>query len=40
MSKVLRVKRLFELVQISPDLVDAIIIDWVDQDEVPEPARL
>ena len=35
--KVLRVKRLFELVQINPDLVDAIV-DWVDQDEVPEPA--
>jgi general secretion pathway protein K len=35
--KVLRVKRLFELLQINPDLVDAIV-DWVDQDEVPEPA--
>jgi len=35
--KVLRVKRLFELAQINPDLVDAIV-DWVDQDEVPEPA--
>lgn len=34
---VLRVKRLFELVQINPDLVDAIV-DWVDQDEKPEPA--
>ena len=33
--KVLRVKRLFELVQVNPDLVDAIT-DWVDQDEVPE----
>jgi general secretion pathway protein K len=32
-----RVKRLFELLQINPDLVDAII-DWVDQDETPEPA--
>jgi general secretion pathway protein K len=36
-SKVLRAKRLFELLQVSPDLVDAII-DWIDQDEVPEPA--
>ena len=35
--KVLRVKRLFELMQVNPDLVDAIV-DWVDQDEVPEPA--
>jgi general secretion pathway protein K len=34
-TKVLRFKRLFELVQINPDLVDAIV-DWVDQDEVPE----
>ena len=32
-----RFKRLFELLQINPDLVDAII-DWVDQDETPEPA--
>lgn len=35
--KVLRVKRLFELLQVNPDLVDAIV-DWVDQDEVPEAA--
>jgi len=35
--KVARVKRLFELVQINPDLVDAIV-DWVDENEVPEPA--
>jgi len=35
--KVLRVKRLFELLQINPDLVDAIV-DWVDPDEKPEPA--
>ena len=35
--RVQRVKRLFELLQINPDLVDAIV-DWVDQDEVPEPA--
>ncbi|MDH4187450.1 MAG: type II secretion system minor pseudopilin GspK, partial [Nitrospira sp.] len=36
-AKILRMKRLFELVQINPDLVDAIV-DWVDQDEVPEAA--
>ena len=36
-AKVQRVKRLFELLQINPDLVDAIV-DWVDQDEVPEPS--
>jgi general secretion pathway protein K len=36
-AKIQRVKRLFELVQIKPDLVDAIV-DWVDQDETPEPA--
>lgn len=35
--KVLRVKRLFELIQVNPDLVD-VIVDWVDQDEVPEAA--
>lgn len=35
--KVQRVKRLFELIQLNPDLVDALI-DWVDQDENPEPA--
>jgi len=35
-KKILRVKRLFELLQINPDLVDAIV-DWVDQDETPEP---
>ena len=35
--KVLRVKRLFELLQINPDLVDAIV-DWMDQDDTPEPA--
>lgn len=32
-----RVKRLFELLQISSDLVDSLI-DWVDQDDLPEPA--
>ena len=36
-KKMLRVKRLFELLQINPDLVDAIV-DWVDPDEKPEPA--
>jgi general secretion pathway protein K len=35
-TKIFRAKRLFELVQVKPDLVDAVI-DWVDQDEVPEP---
>ncbi len=35
--KIQKVKRLFELLQINPDLVDAIV-DWVDQDEVPEPS--
>jgi general secretion pathway protein K len=36
-KKILRVKRLFELAQINPDLVDAIV-DWVDTDDTPEPA--
>jgi general secretion pathway protein K len=36
-TRVDRVKRLFELVQINPDLVDAIV-DWVDDNDVPEPA--
>ena len=36
-AKILRLKRLFEFLQVSPDLVDALI-DWVDQDENPEPA--
>ncbi len=36
-ARILRVKRLFELLQVSPDLVDALV-DWVDQDENPEPA--
>lgn len=36
-TKVLRFKRLFTLLQINPDLVDAII-DWVDADDIPEPA--
>jgi len=36
-KKIDRVKRLFELLQINPDLVDALV-DWVDQDDNPEPA--
>jgi general secretion pathway protein K len=36
-GKILRVKRLFNLLQINPDLVDAIV-DWVDADDIPEPA--
>jgi general secretion pathway protein K len=36
-KRILRFKRLFELLQVNPDLVDAIV-DWVDQDEKPEPA--
>ncbi|BCA52899.1 putative General secretion pathway protein K [Nitrospira sp. KM1] len=35
-AKILRAKRLFELLLVSPDLVDAIV-DWVDLDEIPEP---
>lgn len=33
---ILRYKRLFELVQVDPRVVDAIV-DWVDPDEIPEP---
>jgi general secretion pathway protein K len=36
-TKVDRVKRLFALLQINPELVDAIV-DWVDADDIPEPA--
>lgn len=36
-AKIQRVKRLFELLQLSPDLVDALL-DWVDQDDIPEAA--
>lgn len=36
-TKIQRFKRLFELLQLSPDLVDALV-DWVDQDENSEPA--
>ncbi len=35
-AKIFRFKRLFELLLLKPDLVDALI-DWIDQDEVPEP---
>ena len=33
-GKILRAKRLFHLLQINPDLVDAIV-DWVDVDDIP-----
>lgn len=36
-TTVKKFKRLFELVQVNPDLVDAIV-DWVDDNEVQEPA--
>ena len=36
-TKVGRVKRLFTLLQINPDLVDGIV-DWVDADDIPEAA--
>jgi general secretion pathway protein K len=35
-AKVLRVKRLFELIQVDPRLADAVA-DWVDSNEQPEP---
>jgi general secretion pathway protein K len=34
-TKVERIKRLFTLLQLSPDLVDGIV-DWVDADDIPE----
>ncbi|ALA58532.1 type II secretion system minor pseudopilin GspK [Nitrospira moscoviensis] len=37
LKKIQRMKRLFELLQLGPDLVDAMV-DWVDQDDRPEPA--
>lgn len=37
LAKIQRFKRLFELLQLNPDLVDAVI-DWVDVDEQPQPA--
>jgi general secretion pathway protein K len=36
-KKIFRAKRLFELLRVSPNLVDALI-DWIDQDEVPQPS--
>ncbi len=36
-TKIQRLKRLFKLLQISPDLVDALL-DWVDQDDSQQPA--
>jgi general secretion pathway protein K len=36
-KKIQQFKRLFELLQINPELVDAIV-DWVDQDENQEPS--
>lgn len=36
-AKIQRVKRLFELLQINPDLVDALV-DWIDRDDNPQPA--
>ncbi|MGC4097143.1 MAG: type II secretion system minor pseudopilin GspK [Nitrospira sp.] len=36
-KKILRARRLFELLRVNPNLVDALI-DWMDQDEVPQPA--
>ena len=36
-AKIQRVKRLFDLVQVNPELVDAIV-DWVNPDDVPEPS--
>ena len=36
-ARVTRVRRLFELLHMNPDLVDALI-DWIDQDEDPQPA--
>lgn len=36
-AKIDRFKRLFELLQLNPDLVDAVV-DWVDKDDNQEPA--
>jgi general secretion pathway protein K len=36
-ARIDRVRRLFELLHINPDLVEALV-DWVDQDENPQPA--
>jgi general secretion pathway protein K len=36
-TKIQRVKRLLELLQINPDLADTLV-DWIDQDDIPQPA--
>ncbi|NJN69740.1 MAG: general secretion pathway protein GspK [Nitrospira sp.] len=36
-KKVFRVRRLFELLKVNPNLVDTLI-DWIDQDDAPQPA--
>ncbi|MDH4097852.1 MAG: type II secretion system minor pseudopilin GspK [Nitrospira sp.] len=36
-ARIQRVERLFALLQINPDLADALV-DWVDQDDNPQPA--
>jgi general secretion pathway protein K len=36
-APVKRIKRLFELLQFNPDVVDAVV-DWVDPDDTPEPS--
>lgn len=36
-ARVTRVRRLFELLQVNPDLVDALI-DWMDEDDDPRPS--
>lgn len=36
-TRIDRIRRLFELLQLNPDLVDALI-DWLDQDDNPRPA--
>jgi len=36
-ARVTRVRRLFELLHLNPDLVDALI-DWMDEDDNPQPA--
>ncbi len=35
-KKIARVRRLFELLQLNPTLVDALV-DWLDQDDLPQP---
>jgi general secretion pathway protein K len=36
-ARIRRVERLFQLLQINPDLVDTLV-DWIDQDDNPQPA--